>query len=48
MANTNYILKIKDQSISIPLSEPLELRGWKEFDSKLPLVINDYRMDNEC
>ncbi|XP_055298187.1 vitellogenin-1-like [Sitodiplosis mosellana] len=35
----NYVLKIKDQSIAVPLSEPLKLLSLKEFDSKFPLVI---------
>lgn len=39
MADMNYILKIKDQNISIPLSEPIKLRNLKEFNSTQSVVI---------
>lgn len=35
----NYLLKIGDEQISVPLSEPNKLWALKEFHPKLPLVM---------
>lgn len=34
-----YVLKIRDQDISVPLDKPEQLWTLKEFDPNLPLVI---------
>lgn len=34
-----YVLKVKDQNITVPLSDPEKLWSLKEFDPKLPLVM---------
>lgn len=39
ISKMNYILKIGDQSISVPLNEPEKLTSQKEFNLKLPLVM---------
>lgn len=39
ITNMSFILKVKDQNISIPLSKPIELWARKEFDANLPLVM---------
>lgn len=39
MDDMNYILKIKDQNISVPLSEPMKFRNLKEFDSTHPTIV---------
>lgn len=39
IANMSYILKTKDQNISVPLSDPERLWTLKEFNPKLPLVM---------
>lgn len=35
----NYLLKIRNQTISVPLNEPKKLWSLKEFNPKLPLVM---------
>lgn len=35
----NYLLKIGDQQISVPLSDPKKLWSLKEFNSNLPMVM---------
>lgn len=39
ISKMKYILKVKDQNITVPLSEPEKLWSLKEFDPKLPLVM---------
>lgn len=39
IGNMSYILKIGDQNITVPLSEPERLWTLKEFNPKLPLVM---------
>lgn len=39
ISKMKYVLKVKDQNITVPLSEPERLWSLKEFDPKLPLVM---------
>lgn len=39
VAKMSFILKTKDQNISVPLTDPEKLWALKEFNPKLPLVM---------
>lgn len=39
MANMSYVLKIRNQNISVPLNQPRKLWALREFNPRLPLVM---------
>lgn len=39
VSKMKYVLKIKDQNITVPLNQPEKLWSLKEFDRELPLIM---------
>lgn len=39
IANMSYVLKIRNQNISVPLNQPKKLWALREFNPRLPLVM---------